>query len=112
MTKTQLRKAINKDVYEYVERHFPEFIIDNGEGNGRVYFIDSNSSNPSDDSIEYHQSAHTLCTLNLASERVKDVERELESWINALLKQYNQEYKFSVCIFKYNKNKQSGGGVG
>jgi len=29
-----------------------------------------------------------LCTLNWASERVKDVERELESWINALIKQY------------------------
>lgn len=88
MTKTQLKKAINKDVYEYVERHFPEFDIDNGEGNGRVYFIDTTSPNPSDDSIEYHQSEHTLCTLNWASERVKDVERELESWINALIKQY------------------------
>jgi hypothetical protein len=88
MTKTQLRKAINKDVYEYINKYYPEFDIDHNEGGGRVYFIDTTSPFPYNDSIEYHQSAHTLCTLNLASERVKDVERELESWINALIKQY------------------------
>lgn len=88
MTKTQLKKAINKDVYTYVEERFPEFEIDHNEGDGRVYFIDTTSNCPADDSIEYHQSAHTVCTLNWASERVKDVERELESWINALIKQY------------------------
>ena len=88
MTQTQLKKAINKDVYEYIEENFPEFVIDHSEGYGRVYFIDSTSNHPTADSIEYHQSEHTLCTLNWASERVKDVERELESWINALLKQY------------------------
>ena len=88
MTKTQIKKAINKDVYTYVTERFPEFIIDDSEGYGRIYFVDSTSSNPADDSIQYHQSRHEVCTLNWASERVKDVEHELESWINALLKQY------------------------
>jgi hypothetical protein len=89
MTKTQLKKAINKDVYEYINMNFPEFDIDHNEGGGRVYFVDSTSFRPADDSIEYHQSEHTLCTPPWASERVKDVKQELESWINALLKQYN-----------------------
>ena len=89
MTKTQLRKAINKDVYDYINQHYPDFDIDHNEGGGRVYFIDTTSSNPANDSIEYHQSNHTLCTLNWASDRVKAVEVELENWINALLKQYN-----------------------
>jgi hypothetical protein len=88
MTKAQLQKAMNKDVYTYVENNFPEFVIDHSEGYGRVYFIDSTSSNPANDSIQYHQSDHTLCTLNWASDKVKAVEQELESWINALLKQY------------------------
>jgi len=88
MTKTQLQKAMNKDVYTYVENNFPEFVIDHSEGYGRVYFIDSTSPNPANDSIQYHQSDHTLCTLNWASDKVKAVEQELESWINALLKQY------------------------
>jgi hypothetical protein len=88
MTKAQLRKAINKDVYTYVEERFPEFIIGDSEEGGRIYFVDSTSDHQVADSIEYHQSRHTVCTLNWASERVKDVERELESWINALIKQY------------------------
>jgi hypothetical protein len=88
MTRKQFHSVINKDVYTYMEQRFPEFVIDHSEGYGRVYFIDSTSNHPAADSIEYHQSEHTLCTLNWASERVKDVERELESWINALLKQY------------------------
>jgi hypothetical protein len=88
MTKKQFHSVINKDVYTYMEQYFPEFTIDDSEGYGRIYFVDSTSSNPADDSIQYHQSRHTVCTLNWASERVKDVEKELESWINALIKQY------------------------
>lgn len=89
MTKTQLKKAINRDVYTYVEERFPEFIIDHSwNDGGRVYFVDSTSRCPADDSIEYHQSRHTVCTLNPASDKVKAVEKELESWINALIKQY------------------------
>jgi hypothetical protein len=89
MTKTQLRKAINKDVYEYINENFPEFEIDDSEGYGQVYFIDTTSPHPNTDCIQYMKSSHTLCTLNSASDKVKAVEMELESWINALLKQYN-----------------------
>ena len=99
MTKTQIKKAINKDVYTYVTERFPEFIIDDSEGYGRVCFVDSTSSNPANDCIEYHQSRHTLCTLNWASDKVKAVEQELESWINALLKQYQQDYIVNKYIF-------------
>ena len=88
MTKKQFHSAINKDVYAYMEQRFPEFIIGDSEEGGRIYFVDSTSDHQVADSIEYHQSRHTLCTLDWASERVKDVERELESWINALIKQY------------------------
>jgi hypothetical protein len=88
MTKKQFHSVINKDIYTYVEENFPEFVIDHGEGGGRVYFVDYTSFRPADDSIEYHQSEHTLCTPPWASERVKDVKQELESWINALIKQY------------------------
>jgi hypothetical protein len=88
MTKKQFHSVINKDVYDYMEQYFPEFIIGDSEEGGRIYFVDSTSPTPIHDSIEYHQSRHTLCTLDWTSERVKDVERELESWINALIKQY------------------------
>ena len=88
MTKKQFHSAINKDVYAYMEQRFPEFIIGDSEEGGRIYFVDSTSDHQVADSIEYHQSRHTLCTLDWASERVKDVERELESWINTLIKQY------------------------
>ena len=75
-------------VYEYMNKHYPEFDIDFNEDGGRVIFVDTTSSKPWDDSIEYHQSRHDLCTLNGASDKVKAIEQELESWINALIKQY------------------------
>jgi hypothetical protein len=88
MTRKQFHSVINKDVYTYMEQRFPEFTIDDSEGYGRIYFVDSTSRCPADDSIEYHQSRHTVCTLMPASDKVKAIESELESWINALLKQY------------------------
>lgn len=88
MTRKQFHTAINKDVYEYMNQHHPDFIIGDSEEGGRIYFRDSTSSSQLKDSIEYHQSRHELCTLNWASDKVKAVEQELKSWINALIKQY------------------------
>jgi hypothetical protein len=88
MTKKQFHSAINKDVYEYMNQNHPEFDIDFNENGGRVIFSDTTSNKPWDDSIEYHQSRHDLCTLNMASDKVKAIEKELENWIKALIKQY------------------------
>ena len=53
-----------------------------------MYFIDTTSDHPGDDSIMYERSTHTMCTLNWSSERVKGIERELETWINNLIQQH------------------------
>ena len=88
MTKTQFRKFINKSVFEHVSKNYPDFEIDDNEGGGRVYFIDTTSDRPGDDSIMYERSTHTMCTLNWSNERIKGIERELETWINNLIQQH------------------------
>ena len=99
MTKTQFRKFINKSVFEHVSKNYPDFEIDDNEGGGRVYFIDTTSDRPGDDSIEYVRSTHTMCTLNWSNERIKGIERELEIWINNLIQQHQQDYIANVFIF-------------
>lgn len=78
MTQKEYHKQINKRFYEYINNHYPEYKIDSSEGYGRVYLIPETR----DDMIEYHQSYHTLCQLNWASDKSKQNMLEMEKYIN------------------------------
>ena len=81
MTKTEIKRAINKAVYQFVSSSYD---VDHGEGGGRVYLI-PHHSNASDDMIEYHQSLHYADCSKQASNVVK---RDVET-INTFIKTLN-----------------------
>lgn len=78
MTKKEYHKQINKRFYTYVEENFPQYEIDPSEGYGRIYLVPERK----DDAILYHQSEHTLCQLNWASEESKNDMKIMEDYIN------------------------------
>lgn len=81
MTKKEKQKQINKRFYAFIENNFPEYNIDSGEGGGRIYLIPK-ETNRVLDSIEYHQSLHTLLCFNSASEKTHSDMKIMEKYIN------------------------------
>ena len=86
MTKTELRKALNKLVFEMVTS-LGYNIDDDGDG-GRVTFIKPNFKNYYD-SIEYQRSRFDVCVLNDASDEVKEDAKTIEWFINTQRKAFN-----------------------
>jgi len=82
MNKSEIRKAINKAVFEFAES-LGYMVDDHGEG-GRVTFIKYDENNI-DNSIEYSRSQQSTCTLNWASKAVKADETKIEKFIKHLV---------------------------
>ena len=68
MTKTEIKKHINKSVYQFVES-LGYMISDDGDG-GRVMFYNPEFKNW-DDAIEYHRSSHYVDVFSYAEDTVK-----------------------------------------
>ena len=83
MNKSEIRKAVNKAVFEFAES-LGYMIDDHGEG-GRVTFTKPNSKTI-DDSIEYSRSQQSTCTLNWASRTTKADETKIEKFIERIVK--------------------------
>ena len=83
MNKSEIRKAINKAVFEFAES-LGYMIDDHGEG-GRVTFIKPDAKTLND-SIEYSRSQQSTCTLNWASKAVKTDESKIEKFIENIVK--------------------------
>ena len=88
MNKTETKKQINKEFYEFVERVFPQYIIDSSAGDGTVDLIPENGKG--DDSISYHQSRHDLCIYNWASDSTKEDEIVMNIFLKHLLEKYEK----------------------
>ena len=86
MNKTELRRALNKLVFEMVTSLGYE-VIDDGDG-GRVTFIKPDHKNLYD-SIEYHKSRFDICVLNDASKTVKEDGETIEWFIETQRKALN-----------------------
>ena len=80
MTKTEIKRAINKAVYQFVS---PSYDVDHGEGGGRVYFMPHHSTT-GDDMIEYHQSLHYADCLSHASDAIKQDVKNINAFIKTL----------------------------
>jgi hypothetical protein len=95
MTKRELHRNINKQVYELINNH-PDckFEIDSSEGYGLVYFrlLDLDGDYLQDGDIEYHQSRHDLCTVNWAPEGVRNLVDELQASINKIVAHCTEQY--------------------
>lgn len=83
MNKSEIRKAVNKAVFEFAES-LGYMIDDHGEG-GRVTFIKPDAKTLND-SIEYSRSQQSTCTLNWASKAVKTDESKIEKFIENIVK--------------------------
>jgi len=68
MTKTEIKKAINKAVYQYAESLGYQMSDDND--GSYVTFTKGGYSSP-DESIDYSRSNHDVCVLNWASDEIK-----------------------------------------
>jgi hypothetical protein len=85
MTKTEKRNAITSALCKHITKHYPELEIGESE-DGRLEIYNQELS--VDDSIEYHRSRFSFCTLNWADENMKRVELELQAFVDSLTKQY------------------------
>lgn len=83
MNKSEIRKAVNKAVFEFAES-LGYMIDDRGEG-GRVTFVKPDEKNI-DNSIEYSRSQQSTCTLNWASSKIKADETKIEKFIERIIK--------------------------
>jgi len=82
MTKTEIKRQINKRFYQYIENNFPEYDIDHNEGYGRIYLIPKEGDNRGDNSIEYHQSRHELVCFSYASKKTHEDVAKMQSYIS------------------------------
>jgi hypothetical protein len=88
MTKREMHSEINKLFYEFVDKNFPNYVIDDSEGYGRVCLTNTESDGI-DDSIEYHMSRHDLCSFNWASNQCKEDEAVMEEFLAKLVANYD-----------------------
>jgi hypothetical protein len=86
MTKTEKRNAITSALCKHITKHYPDLEIEESEG-GRLNIYDTNDPNL-DNGIEYSRSSFTFATYNWASDNTKQIEQELEAYVNSLLKHY------------------------
>jgi hypothetical protein len=86
MNKTEIRRAINKEFFTYVESNHSDYIIDETEGDGTVSIIDSENSVNLYDSISYHKGRHDLIILEqFASDKTKRDFEVMEKYLNDLV---------------------------
>jgi hypothetical protein len=81
MTKTEIKKHINKSVYQFVES-LGYMISDDGDG-GRVLFYNPEFENW-DDAIEYHRSSHYADVFSYAEDTVKLDAAKINEYVKAV----------------------------
>lgn len=89
--KTEIRKYINKAVYQYAES-LGYTITDDNDGS-YVTFTKGGYSTP-DESIDYHRSRHTTCVLGHASDEIKADAQQIDQYIDAV--KADVEWKIAI----------------
>ena len=77
MTKKQIQQEINSRFYSFIESNFPKYEMYDEMG-GRIRLM---AGGRGDNVIEYHQSNHSLSTLNWASEKTQSDLVEMEQYL-------------------------------
>lgn len=86
MTKKEMHSAINKQVYNWLNERNIQFEVEMG---GRVTVMVGESS---DDWFDYHQTHHTVCGLNWASDESQSIMSELEQYIDVIWNMHMWEF--------------------
>ena len=85
MTKTEIRKAINKEFLTYVQTNHSDYSIDETEGNGTVNISNDEQKNAYD-AIDYHKGRHELIVLEqFASDKTKRDFEIMKRYLNDLV---------------------------
>ena len=85
MTKTEIKKAINKEFLTYIQTNHSEYSIDETEGNGTVSISNDEQQNAYD-AIDYHKGRHELIILEqFASSKTKRDFEIMEKYLNDLV---------------------------
>lgn len=85
MTKTEAKKAINKAVYIYAES-LGYNVIDDGMGASVTF---DKQGDRWDNTIDYHRSSHTTCTLNWATDDCKEDADKIEAYAQEQINKYS-----------------------
>jgi len=85
MTVKEKRKAINREVYKYLDDNGFTYEYEDG---GRVSIWKDDVV----DSFDYHLSRHDVCCLNWSSDEIKDEVEKLEEFIKDTIRIF--EWKF------------------
>ena len=84
MTNKEINSAINKQVYNWLnERNIP-FEYEMG---GRVTVMVGENG---DDWLDYHETHHTVCGMNWASDEAQSIMNELEMFIDMVVNQVGE----------------------
>ena len=85
MTKTEIKKAINKEFLTYVQTNHSDYSIDETEGDGTVNISNDEQQNAYD-GIDYHKGRHELIILEqFASSKTKRDFEIMERYLNDLV---------------------------
>ena len=85
MTKTEIKKAINKEFLTYVQTNHSDYSIDETEGDGTVNISNDEQQNAYD-GIDYHKGRHELIILEqFASYKTKRDFEIMERYLNDLV---------------------------
>ncbi len=86
MTKTEIKKAINKSVYQYVESLGYQISDDN---DGSYVTFSKPECEHYNDMIDYSRSNHDICVLNYASDEIKADAELIEAYIDKIINNNN-----------------------
>ena len=81
MNKAEMKKAINRRFYVYVETNFPQYEL-LFDGYGRVSLVPKEGEKRGMNSIDYHQSDYSVVCLNFASKETKENAFAMQTYIN------------------------------
>lgn len=82
MSKTEIKREINRRFYTYVETNFPQYELEFDNGYGRVSLVPKEGEDRGTNSIDYHQSDYSIAYLNFASKETKENAIAMQTYIN------------------------------
>jgi len=82
MNKTKKRKLINKMFLTWLSENYPEYDIDDIEGDGTYTLTNTNYPN---ESMSYHRSYYDVCTYNWAPAEMIEHERVFNAYIKTII---------------------------
>jgi len=90
MNKKEIKSAINKAAYAFVESMGYE--VHDDEGDGTVSFV-PHEYTTIDDTITWHRSSHDTCVLNWSSDKTKADADAIDEHMKPIIEQYNNQYQ-------------------